>query len=412
MSRSLAPLGLTILLAACSTPEPPAPAEKPAAPAPTVRPPLVPPKTPDPALAVAQRRVRVQPSADSWAQLATAWLSLARQGVPQAEAMAEASLKEALGLGPKHPRARILKATMAKRRGQAAEALKVARALAKDAPSLPEVWGLLSDLSLEAGRYAEASEAAQKMLALRPGLPAYSRAARLRWLHGDVSGAQALWGQALEAASAEKPEPGAWVLGEAGHIAWKRGRVDKAERLYRKALRRFRTEAGARVGYALVKRTKGKDPIPDLSKAVVDGDHAEARAWLAAELEAKGEAVDAHLKVLEAMDPRRAALWQAHRKRPTTFATPGSEEVYAADAQGFVLFRRGAVAKARALLEKALRLGTPEPRFHAHLGLVLASTKDAGARAHLEKAQALRHALDPPLAAEVQAVLEALPTPQ
>jgi len=50
-------------------------------------------------------------------------------------------------------------------------------------------WGLLGDALMEQGRLDEAIEAYQKMIDLKPGPQSYSRAAHVRWLKGDLSGA-------------------------------------------------------------------------------------------------------------------------------------------------------------------------------------------------------------------------------
>src|ERR1051326_4153510 len=57
---------------------------------------------------------------------------------------------------------------------------------------LPFDFGLLSDVLMEQGKLDEAIEACQRMLDLRPDLHSYSRGAHLRWLKGDVRGAQEL----------------------------------------------------------------------------------------------------------------------------------------------------------------------------------------------------------------------------
>jgi len=50
-------------------------------------------------------------------------------------------------------------------------------------------WGLLGDALMEQGRLAEAIDAYQRMIDLKPGPQAYSRGAHVRWLKGDLQGA-------------------------------------------------------------------------------------------------------------------------------------------------------------------------------------------------------------------------------
>ena len=65
-----------------------------------------------------------------------------------------------------------------------------ARELNREVPDDSMVYGFLVDACVELGRYAEAEEACQWMLDLRPGnVPGLTRAAYLRELFGDLEGA-------------------------------------------------------------------------------------------------------------------------------------------------------------------------------------------------------------------------------
>ncbi len=134
----------------------------------------------------------------------------------------------------------------------------------------PALYGMLCDACVELGDYSAAVRAVDNMMQLRPGLDAYARAAYLREIHGDVTGAlQALrlavdaglpgsedkaWTQCTLAStlfrygySAEAEAQYAQVLNErhlyptalAGlaRVLEKRSRLDSAESLTDKALR-------------------------------------------------------------------------------------------------------------------------------------------------------------------------------
>jgi tetratricopeptide (TPR) repeat protein len=88
-----------------------------------------------------------------------------------------------------------------------------AEAVARRLVSLREFvldFGLLGDALMEQGRLAEAAEAYQKMIDLKPFYQSYTRAAHLRWLKGDLDGAIVMMNAAVKAAS---PRSGVGRLG-------------------------------------------------------------------------------------------------------------------------------------------------------------------------------------------------------
>src|ERR1051326_1919054 len=101
---------------------------------------------------------------------------------------------------------------------------------------LPFDFGLLSDVLMEQGKLDEAIEACQRMLDLRPDLHSYSRGAHLRWLKGDVRGAQELMRMAAGAASPQDPESAAWVNTRLAGYDFQLGDLAEAEQLCALAL--------------------------------------------------------------------------------------------------------------------------------------------------------------------------------
>ena len=63
---------------------------------------------------------------------------------------------------------------------------------------------------MEQGRLAEAADAYQKMIDIKPFYQSYTRAAHLRWLKGDLEGAIDLIHKAIQAASPRDRESVAW----------------------------------------------------------------------------------------------------------------------------------------------------------------------------------------------------------
>jgi len=71
-------------------------------------------------------------------------------------------------------------------------------------------YALLSDALMEQGKLDQSVAACQKEMELKPGLEAYSRAANLRWLKGDLPGAIQAMEAAVRASSPLDPANCAW----------------------------------------------------------------------------------------------------------------------------------------------------------------------------------------------------------
>src|SRR5262249_48076209 len=119
------------------------------------------------------------------------------------------------------------------------EALETATHLQAQRPNDPLVYGLLGDAAIELGEYDRAEETFQKMLALRPGLASYSRAAYLLELYGKSDEAVRFMELAVKAGSPYDPEPLAWCLVQLGHLHFNQGQIGKAETSYHNALTVF-----------------------------------------------------------------------------------------------------------------------------------------------------------------------------
>src|SRR6478752_3432358 len=97
-------------------------------------------------------------------------------------------------------------------------------------------FGLLGDTLMEQGRIAEAADAYQKMMDLKPFYQSYVRAAHLRWLKGDLDGAIQLMTSAVKAASPRDPESVAWAYVRLATYQLQRGQFAEAERMIASSL--------------------------------------------------------------------------------------------------------------------------------------------------------------------------------
>src|SRR5688500_5397633 len=72
-------------------------------------------------------------------------------------------------------------------------------------------YGLLGDALMEQGKLTQAIEAYQKMMDQKPSPQAYSRAAHVRWLTGDLLGAIEMMQMATGAGGSRNAEAAAWA---------------------------------------------------------------------------------------------------------------------------------------------------------------------------------------------------------
>src|SRR5262249_20892278 len=119
-------------------------------------------------------------------------------------------------------------------------------------------YGNLADACMELGYYHGAAHATERMTALRPGLPAYTRVAALRAVGGDRRGAIAALELALAAADPAAPEQRRWVLASLGHEHWPLGDVAGAGARCAAALAVSPGYALALPGLARVRATEGR----------------------------------------------------------------------------------------------------------------------------------------------------------
>ena len=118
--------------------------------------------------------------------------------------------------------------------------LKLAKELNKRSPDDVIVYGFLVDANVELGNYDEAVDAAQWMLDLHPGnVPALTRAAYLRELHGYLDGAVDFMQMAYDRTPQHETEDRAWIQTQIAHLELERGRLDRGERAVALALELF-----------------------------------------------------------------------------------------------------------------------------------------------------------------------------
>lgn len=349
--------------------------------------------SPEGRIAALEAAVAADPrDADSWLSLANAYTELgARSQDPDPIASASEALDRAAALAGDDPRIAVARGVLALTNHQFADALALGEEATDRLPANGDALGVLVDAQVELGRYDAAAETLQRLLDVRPGLPALARTSYLRELAGDSEAAMDAMRQAAVAGSS--PYDIAAVTALLGDLHRETGDLDAAADAYARALDGAPDLVTARAGAAWVRAAQGDvdgavasvqslvDELPspslllllhDLQASSGDdegaADTAELIRALASLQEAGGQVVDLEMALFEAdvaEDPSRAVALarQAQAARP--------DNVFVDDAMAWALFRAGDTDAAVPFIEEALRLGTTEPSMRYHAAEIL-----------------------------------------
>lgn len=382
-------------------------------------------KTPvDQQLEHLQEAVRRSPEkVELWLALGQQWILKARgTGDPGYYLNAGACAELALQLAPDQRLALSLKGMVLLNGHRFTEARTFAEAALKQDPDDVLALGVLSDANLELGHFQAAADAAQRMVDLKPNLPSYGRAAHLRWLQGDAPAAKQFYRSAIDAgANSRDAEPLAWVIVQTAQLFWHEGDMEGADAGFDTALRKLEGYPPALVGKARVALARGESAraVELLERALAQSPLAET-AWLLGDArEAAGDSKGALAAQAEAVrlgrqgDHLTLALFLATKSRDTEEALRLAQAEHEArpntqveDAYAWALYRTGQLAEARAASDRALALGTKEPRLLFHAGAIrLAQGETAEGQALLKQALALNPAFDVTAAAEAHKLL-------
>jgi tetratricopeptide (TPR) repeat protein len=331
--------------------------------------------------------------AGAYAALGDAYYQRAREtGDPTYYSRADGAFAAALSRDPANVVAATGQATLALARHDFRAGLDLAERARGIAPGLTAPYVPLADAQIELGRYAAAAQTLDRLARLKPNLSAYARISYFRELHGDLPGALQAMRLAVSA-GAGGPEGEAYVQALLGKLQADRGRYAAAERAYRQALAIDPGYPPAAAGLAGIEASMGdldaaigryrdvveRLPLPEYATALGEVEEAagmkaaaereyglvEAQAGL---LRSSGVNTDVDLALFEANhgDPARAVALgrRAWRQAPS---------VRSADAYSWALHRAGRVGPATRLSEEAMRLGSRDPSFLYHAGLIARS---------------------------------------
>lgn len=327
-------------------------------------------------------------NATTWRRLGVAYAQRGAQVQdPELITSAEDAFDRAEALDPGDPTIIVGRGLLALTLHEFSHALDLGQRATAALPANADALGVLVDAQVELGFYDDAAETLQRMLDVRPGLPALARTSYLRELNGDIDEAKRAMRQAAVAGAASSYDV-ATVNALLGDLEVKSGDLDAAGDAYARALADAPELITAQAGAARVRAAQGdvdgaiadlqagvdEFPVPtlvlllhDLQRSIGSSeadDSAELVRALAALQEESGQVVDLEMAIFEAdegTDPQRAVALaeRAQRARP--------DNIFVDDAMAWASFRAGDTDAASTFMDEALRLGSTEPllRYHA-----------------------------------------------
>jgi tetratricopeptide (TPR) repeat protein len=293
-----------------------------------------------------------------------------------------------------------------------AAALEQAKLLNKKMPDDVMVYGFLTDANVELGNYADAENAANWMLKLRPAnQPAVTRAAYLRELFGDIDGALELMEMAYQSNPPTQVEDGAWLLTQMAHLNLARGNTAAAEKELQQALTMFPGYHYALGNLAKVRiqQKRYAEAVALLQQRYEAAPHAENLFELAVALQLAGRNDEAgkafsefeqkSLKETNIGDNSNHELivyYADYANSPEKALAVAQREIarrrdiHTLDCYAWALYKNGQYTAAQKQIETALSVGIRDANMFRHAGEIALKTGDMdAAKRYLSKAAEL-----------------------
>ncbi|WP_344885405.1 tetratricopeptide repeat protein [Nonomuraea antimicrobica] len=316
-----------------------------------------------------------------WAQLASQYVDQARiTGDPSYYAKAEDALATAAGLNDRDDAVLTGQAALAAGRHEFAEAARLAERAIDANPYGAAAYGVLADARIQLGDLRGAQSAVDRMMDLRPGVAAFSRASYAAELRGDRDGAR----RYLELAhdDAWLPADLAYARYYLGELALHSGDLKTATGWYAKALQAYPAYTPALAGQARAAALDGR-----LTEALDLYDQVVERLPLPQYLIEQGETrikaggrpdwtlLRAQRRLFQAAGVRDDLTWaefeadhgdpaQAVRHARAEYAR--NPNLVAADALAWALFRAGRPGEALPYAKEATATGWRNPLLSYH----------------------------------------------
>jgi tetratricopeptide (TPR) repeat protein len=302
---------------------------------------------------------------------------------------AEQAFSTALRLAPDDPSAVAGMAQLQLSRHQFQRGLALAKRARRLNPSVAQVDGLIADAQIELGRYEAAAQTLQRYVGRQPELGSYARVSYFRELHGDLGGAVAAMRLAASAGG-DRSADSVFATTLLGKLRADHGDDAAAERAFRQVLMLRPGYPDAMLGLAAIEAGRGQidaaleryravyRSIPAPDHAILLGEAEEA----AGHEEAASRAYQAASAAFEAEEAQGAntttdrAVFEADHGDPGLAVELGrrawryTPSVRAADAYSWALSAAGRHRAALRFSDRAMRLGSRDPAFLFHAGMV------------------------------------------
>lgn len=338
----------------------------------------------------AQEQIAKHPDhAPYYSSLAMAYARRARETSDVSYyAKAEETLQRSFKIDPNDFETLKVKTWLLLGRHEFAKALEAATVLNKRVPDDITVYGYLADANAELGNYEQAVKAAQWMLNIRPGnIAGLTRAAYLRELHGDFSGAMELMQMAYDATPFQEAEDRAWLLTQIAHLQLLSGNTKEAEVYASGALGLFPDYHYALGTLAQVRIAQNRleDAVALLKKRYTGAPHAENQFALAEALERAGrkdEAARAFTEfeqkallesgITDNANHELIAYYVDYAHQPAKALELARQELvrrhdaFTLDAYAWSLAATGDYVHANAEMQKAVAFGVRDPKVLSH----------------------------------------------
>ena len=350
-----------------------------------------------------------------YAALGDSFLARARTtGDPGFYSRADRAYGAALRRDPRSVGGLVGAGTLAGLRHDFAQQLRLGLEARRVAPDLARPLTVVADAQVELGRYDEAARTIQRLVNVKPSLPAYARISYFRELHGDVDGAIEAMRFAISAGGSE--ESTAYVETLLGDLELARGRVAAARTAYRSALRDLPTFPQALTGLARIdaaggdltraaarlRRSTDRLPLTTSLVLLAEVERAAGRARAARDDLAAARVQHQLLGTGGTLPDAEAVLFEANHGSPSRAVRLGrrvwriAPSIRSADALGWALTRARRPHAGLAWACRALRTGSVDPLFRLHAGVAaLRSGARGGAQHYLTAAMRGAAALSP-----------------
>lgn len=376
------------------------------------------------------RRAKADPwSAGDRSSLAMLYLQRSREtGRHEDVVLAEQMARESLRLRPEHNvnTWAVLAASLLEQH-RFADAREAAARLVDEMPENPAYRAYLAEIEMELGDYDAAGKLFTSLQASREHLDVAPRLARFLEISGKPGEARALLTTALDRARGSVTLPReqlAWFHLRIGDLELRHGRFDEAERAFRAGLEVFPDDYRLLSAMARLRAARGEwDDALEYGERVIAQLLDPGTLGLMSEVyEAKGDRASAE----EYAGVMRTAIQEQttgfHREWALFLLDRGAEpaaileqadrdlaqrrDIYGHDLRAWALHRQGRHREAAAAMERAMRLGTEDARLFYHSGMIHRALGEAAeAERDLERALEINPAFHPTEASAARTAL-------